>query len=69
MEVRVIEISTERDGKRHTEYIVVDDGLVKTTQAKVLGRGLNNLLFDSCFDKNPKAIALRDTLTRYFDEN
>lgn len=64
--VEILEVSTEWDGDRKTEYIVSPDGLVKQTQLRVIGRAFQNLLYDEFFDSDEKALNLREALGEYF---
>ena len=65
-DIRVVEVNIEQGKDRHNEYFVCPDGLVKTTQLRILGRALTNFTYDPELDNIEGIGELRDALSNFF---
>jgi len=61
-----MEVNVEMQRESHTEYVVYPDGLVKSTQFRILGRALTNLAYDPEFNDREGIDNLRKTLAEFF---
>lgn len=66
--VEILEVTVEKDRSSEYEYLVNPDGLVKSTQLRILGRAFQNLLFDPEFDNDQNCQILRKVICDYFEK-